>query len=1124
MDSLERLLAEIVNKSRFLSEVIGLNSFESINVLPNALAISRLDRWRQTAARGDVDAFARRLFWDDLNLPKIESLLAGKIRENVSALPAWALTIESVMRVATATSSPLSQSTTDLLRTEEQGSAVSCLDSEQPIAFEEVLLPAVDVAREQLEARLGKTKKDSSQPLISPLSHKAYLRLERSLLERLSYLAAQVLGREFSRFRPAGLTLAGTFGMETNAESSHVYYDRFVQQVLMDGYRDLFDRYPVLAKLIAVAIQLWVERCSDFIRRLSIDLPMLMEHFAAKAESVPIARTPYPNVRIDSLETDLSDPHDGGKTVISIRSNAGFRLVYKPKSLCLEANYYEFLQWCNSNGVPMDFAIPRVLDRGAYGWMEYVENAPCDDSDGARRFYFRAGMLLCVLYIMGATDCHYENLVARGEYPVLVDAETLLHPEARPSSGETDKERFDSVLRTGMLPHWECWQKTSVLRDASALGSTDPEGLPSPVWHRVNTDEMYLRLTSIKETNLKHRPWYNGQQARPEEYVDPFVNGFRAMALFISAKQEQVLATDGPFSAFKSVPVRFIFRPTNIYYRVLRSALSPEYLGSGIDWGIEVERLAYAFLADEVQPIGWQLLAHETQALERLDIPYFIANSGSTLFRAAASAEPEQIFRASSYEQAVERLRRLNAEEVGWQVEIIAGAYEARQLVLHYASDERQVQNKHSANQDPDKTNRDLLTREGFLAKAQSIASELERRAIAMGHDGLNWLGWSYLPDGQHLQLDLLGHSLYDGRCGVALFFAALYAITGSPQYLDVVERTISPLKELLQFPDSTRTRRWARNMGVGGVGGLGSVVYVLVKFAQLLDEPSILEQALKSADLLSREEIDSDEDFDIINGSAGLLIALLTLYNSTSDRTVLRLAEHCGHTLIKRRVVVVKGVSGWQTKSSSRPLTGFSHGAAGISYALLRLHEATQDQYYLDVAREALSYERSTFAPLQSNWPDYRTLASVKTSPSYSCSWCHGAPGIALARLGSLRMLDEAEIREDIEIGLNRSLRALAHEELEADHLCCGNFGLVEILLVGSTILERPQLCQNAIQHASNLCRREQRVGSFRLLGRTPRAQRFFSPTFFQGMAGIGYTLLRLSYPEVLPSITLFE
>ena len=33
--------------------------------------------------------------------------------------------------------------------------------------------------------------------------------------------------------------------------------------------------------------------------------------------------------------------------------------------------------------------------------MEYVEHLPCEDEAAAQRFYQRAGMLLCLLYVLG---------------------------------------------------------------------------------------------------------------------------------------------------------------------------------------------------------------------------------------------------------------------------------------------------------------------------------------------------------------------------------------------------------------------------------------------------------------------------------------------------------------------------------------------------------------------------------------------------------------------------------------------------------------------------------------------------------------------------------------------------
>ena len=62
--------------------------------------------------------------------------------------------------------------------------------------------------------------------------------------------------------------------------------------------------------------------------------------------------------------------------------------------------------------------------------------------------------------------------------------------------------------------------------------------------------------------------------------------------------------------------------------------------------------------------------------------------------------------------------------------------------------------------------------------------------------------------------------------------------------------------------------------------------------------------------------------------------------------------------------------------------LTGFSHGAAGIAYALLKLHEATGESSFREAALEAEAYETSVFLPEVSNWPDFRTHRRNRVMP----------------------------------------------------------------------------------------------------------------------------------------------
>ena len=75
-----------------------------------------------------------------------------------------------------------------------------------------------------------------------------------------------------------------------------------------------------------------------------------------------------------AVETGLSDPHDGGRTVISVEFSSGLKLIYKPRSLGVESAYFDFVAWINRFDALLPFRILTILDRGDYGWVEYVEH------------------------------------------------------------------------------------------------------------------------------------------------------------------------------------------------------------------------------------------------------------------------------------------------------------------------------------------------------------------------------------------------------------------------------------------------------------------------------------------------------------------------------------------------------------------------------------------------------------------------------------------------------------------------------------------------------------------------------------------------------------------------------
>ena len=99
----------------------------------------------------------------------------------------------------------------------------------------------------------------------------------------------------------------------------------------------------------------------------------------------------------------------------------------------------------------------------------------------------------------------------------------------------------------------------------------------------------------------------------------------------------------------------------------------------------------------------------------------------------------------------------------------------------------------------------------------------------------------------------------------------------------------------------------------------------------------------------------------------------------------------------------------------------------------------------FRDAASEARAYESAVFSKDRGNWPDLR-FPVTKLGPVFQTTWCHGATGIGLGRAASVHgSVSEAE-RVDVE----QAMATTIHAGLDPlDHLCCGNLGRVEALLV---------------------------------------------------------------------------
>jgi type 2 lantibiotic biosynthesis protein LanM len=337
------------------------------------------------------------------------------------------------------------------------------------------------------------------------------------------------------------------------------------------------------------------------------------------------------------------------------------------------------------------------------------------------------------------------------------------------------------------------------------------------------------------------------------------------------------------------------------------------------------------------------------------------------------------------------------------------------------------------------------VTRKQLIQAASLIGTRLDALAIG-GERGVNWLGIAAITEsesGTIWQLRASGLTLYDGLPGIILFLSYLQQLTGDARHLDLADMALRTLEEQIGG-----SRPFKAPQSIGAFSGLGSLLYLFAHLSVLRGDNAFLHRA---QELLDEVEplIEQDQQFDVIAGSAGCIACLLALYHLAPSPRTLEVALRCGEYLLSNAHALAGGL-GWYTLRHEVAPAGFSHGAAGIALSLFRLAEVSQQERFRQGALAALAYERSLFSAEQGNW--VRFLAHEEQA--FSVAWCHGAPGIGLARLACLPYLDNAQIRQEIQLALDTTLkRGFGYNQ----SLCHGDLGNLETLLTATQILDNP-------------------------------------------------------------------
>ncbi|MGW2302944.1 type 2 lanthipeptide synthetase LanM family protein [Streptomyces sp. NPDC001809] len=746
--------------------------------------------------------------------------------------------------------------------------------------------------------------------------------LERRLSGRLARAAARTLVLELHEARGAG-RLAGE-------DPRARFRDFLARTATRRGLSDLLAGRPVLARILGRAAIDAADAVTEALERLADDRALL-------TSSGPLAASGDPGPLV-GVEPGAGDGHRGGRSVMLLRFADGTRLVYKPRPLAVHRHFNDLVGRFNALPGAVDLRTLRLLDRGAYGWVEFVAARPCDSTAEIETFYRRQGALLALLHLLDGTDLHHENLIAVGDHPVLVDVETLFHPPL-PGSGTADpaaRALHDSVYRVGLLPQLLLGDHSAL--DVSAVGGGH-EGV-SPVeradFADAGTDRMRLVRRAGTFGESANRPRLaDGGPADPGAHVDALCAGFRAGYTAVNAARDELLRHDGPLRAFAEDEVRVVVRPTWAYTLLLDESTHPDLLKDADARQRVLETLRTEQFGPLLPP---RVVDEEIAQLWSGDVPLFTARPGHDGLLGTPGRPPVDRTDRPGIDRVAAKLGALDTVDRQDQEWIVRAAMATTSRVpAHRPAAVRRTRTAGRA-PEPDR----------LLSAARSVGDQLVSLAYREGPRS-NWIGLELLDD-RYWQIGPMAADLAGGYTGPALFLAQLSALTGAAHYAEAARTSLAPISGLLDVLRARPEELGA--VGSGAFSGLGGIAYALGETARLLGDAEVGDWA-SGALRLAAAATGTEAEHGVGAGLAGGLVALLSAARPArtagravtragvaagtgdgADAWIARAARACADRLLAHSTT---GPAEAETAPSGR---GFTQGTAGIGWALLRYAE----------------------------------------------------------------------------------------------------------------------------------------------------------------------------------------
>lgn len=860
---------------------------------------------------------------------------------------------------------------------------------------------------------------------------------------------------------------------ELTGTNSKERFNSFIQDKLLNPeYLEfIYSEYPVLARLLITKTMYYIQNITQCIDHFINDYSILNKTFKLDNEI------------LIGIKTDLGDSHQQGKTVMKFQFSSGKELLYKPKSLQLLKHFNNLLEWFNSKGFKPKFKNYKTINYKDYCWEERVEYNNCDSYEQLQKYYKRLGGLIGILYIVDGIDFHSENIIANGEFPMLIDIETLFHPrlklldEFTGTAGLRAREIINnSVLNIGLLPHLTFKTPEGKGIDLGGISNTEAL-LPIPLLTLENdqTDDVrFIFKDFIINEADQNVPKMSDEMIDPTDFTDEIIEGFKEIGEIIYKNKNDLTHKDSILSQFKNDSIRVILRGTQHYGNFILESTHPDYLRDWIERDKLMDKIWHTVL-------DTQVIAHEKNDLLNNDIPFFYTKPNSLNLISSNGTAIKNFYNQTSFNTVIERIKNLSKEDILKQIELIKMS-----MLSNKKTNEKNLNY-------PKKSMEEIeINTKSFIKEAILIGDKLIEQSIQGEFNDITWISLDTNYFGQW-DVSVLEEGMYNGLSGILIFSSYLYKITKEDRFKKLSEKVCESILEVPLFSRDFKSAFF----------GQASTIYALSHYIKIFGENERIISYINERVEFLGENIEADKYFDLLGGSAGIIQILLNVYDQIKIPKASEYAIRYGNHLLNNQ----QKRGGWINSSFPKALGGFSHGTSGIAWSLLRLYEYSNDKKHIESALKAIEFDRSLYNSSNKNWNDlrYNKLESI--------SWCHGAPGIGMSRILYLDYINDIQLNNEIKISLSTTLE----KGFGRSHsLCHGDLGNSELFCLYAIKFNENKYLEIARKIAMNVIKEKNENGKFK----TGVPNNIEIPGLFLGLSGIGLQLLRLADPKNIPSV----